>query len=188
MKSKSIAIILVLAVSGFASPAASFGQKPIKKTPAKKVSPERIEERNRSIEERLKITRPPSTNNFFIAPIEGNPDLFTILITDAEGHHASNMVPLKEVLIFEAIMKAAKDFARNEEAVGTDKPVTTRFFDKQAPAFTVDVMKHGSESRFFITFKSLTDTVTLDAGAIKRSDKEATAIFHDILYRVQAVK
>ena len=188
MKSKSIAIIFLLAVFSFGTPADSFAQKSHQKTAPKQPSPEEMESLRRKSEEHLKTTRPPSTDNFFIAPIEGNPDLFTVLITNAEGHHVSNTVPLKEVLIFEAILEAAKDFARSEESAGTAKPVTTRFFDKQAPAFAVDVMKQGAESRFFITLKNLTDTVTLDAGVIKRSNKDATAIFHDILYRVQAVK
>lgn len=188
MKFKSVAIMIFLFIFGLAAPSSLLGQKANQKTPSKLPSPEEMESMRRRNEELLRTTRPPSTDNFFIASIEGKPDIFSVLITDAEGHHASHTVPLREVLIFEAIMEAAKDFAKTEEAVGTNKPVTTRFFDKQAPSFMVDVTKQGNESRFFITLKSMTDTVTLDAGVVKRADKEATAIFHDILYRVQTAK
>ena len=190
MKTKAVTLILALVIFSIAAPVNSFGQKWSAQKEAKprprEYTAEELAEMSRRAEERRNINKTPSSDFFYISSVGGNPDALIIVLANADKNEVSQIFHIKQVLVFEALMNAAKEFAQTEESVGANKPLTTQFFDKQVPAFIVDVTKMGSESRFFITIKGFNNKVTLDAGAIKREDRETVTVFHDILSRLQA--
>jgi hypothetical protein len=125
--------------------------------------------------------KPPSGSSFYLAPIVDQPGNYTILITDENGRSASDQISTRELPVLEAILNAAKTFATNNESVGQNRAQTTRFSDDQLPRYVVDVAKAGNHSQFILKLNSLTGKVVLDAGSIKRTDREPSAMFHDIL-------
>ena len=132
--------------------------------------------------------KPPKGVSFYMAPIVETPGRFSLSFTDAEGRTLSGVYVQSQVDIFEAILAEAKKFAQTDEAVGLKKPTVTRLSDKKEPGFFVDVAKMGLQSQFFITVTYLGEFVTVEAGTIKRGDKNSTAMLYDILTRVQEVK
>ena len=126
-------------------------------------------------------TKPPSGASFYMAPIIEQPGNFTVLVTDEEGRSASDQISTRELPVLEAILETAKKFAASNEAVGQTRAQTTRFSDQQLPRYFVDVSKVGNQSRFQLRLDGLMGKVTLNAGAIKRTDREATSMLYDIL-------
>ncbi len=189
----SLALLIVLA------PITSLGQKsydPAQKQPRPKVekgvprdpsaaeiSTMRMEAKKHSKDKTVSA----EGTSFYISNVPQSTKRFTILMKNEDGLVLSGTYLLQHVLIFEAIMNEAKKFAQTEEAVGKDKPMITRFFDKQAPRFVVDVMKSAKESHFYVTIKNSTDQITADAGGFRRGDKGASPIFYDMLARVQEI-
>jgi hypothetical protein len=132
-------------------------------------------------------SKPPSGASFYMAPIVDQPGNFTILITDENGRSASDQISMRELPVLEAILSAAKTFATTNESVGQNRAQTTRFSDDQLPRYVVDVSKAGNQSQFVFKLNSLMGKVVLDAGSIKRTNREATAMLHDILDIVKKV-
>jgi hypothetical protein len=158
----------------------SSGQKSSGETQQKKVTPKPLTDAEL---EKLAATKskPPSGASFFMAPIVDQPGNFTVLVTDDNGINATDQISTRELPVLEAILDAAKAFALTNEAVGQKQPETTRFSDDQLPRYTVDVAKVGNRSQFILKFNGLMGKVTLDAGSIKRTDREPNVMFHDIL-------
>ena len=132
-------------------------------------------------------SKPPSGASFYMAPITEQPGNFTVLITDDDGRSASDQISMRELPVLEAILEAAKKFAANNESVGQTRVQTTRFSDDQLPRYIVDVSKIGNQSRFSVKLESLLGNVSLNAGSIKRTDREATTMLYDILDIVKKV-
>lgn len=170
----------VLLISVFSlMPGLSSGQ--VKSKPkSKELTPEEL------IEIERKAVRPPSGPVFYIAPIAEIPGRYSLVLTDHEGRHVSDSYADGQLIIFEAILTEAKKFAQTGESVGTTKPIITRFYDKKEPSFIVDVAKLRNISQFFITIKSLTGHLTVDAGSVKRGDEKSNPLLYTVLDRVQA--
>jgi hypothetical protein len=130
---------------------------------------------------------PPQGNGFYVAPIAETPLYASLIISDADNRSVTGNFLRAELRAFEAIILEAKKFAENEEAVGLAKPIYTRFFDKKAPSFIVDVGKVGNESHLYVTVKTLMGNLTVEAGTIKRGAANEAIFLDTILSRVQAL-
>src|SRR5689334_5576034 len=132
---------------------------------------------------------PPSGASFNLSLATGN-QFFTALLSDG-GKFVQESYTHNQLPVLEAIVETAKAFSMTEESVGVAKPITTRFSDDQLPSFTVDVVKTGKQSRFYITMKNRNGILTVDAGAIRRDkpdDPEITPLFLSILEQVKNAK
>lgn len=181
MQSKLIGIIMPVLVM-LVMPATPFGQKKQQpKRPPREITPEQTERMHKE------PTRPPSGASFYLEKIADSQNQFSLLFTDADGRTVAGSFHVNQLSLFEALLVAAGEFAETEEAVGTAaKPITTRFKDKKEPSFAVDVEKIGRQSRFYVSVNCLTGKLTLDAGSIKRGDKDRGSIlFLTILSRVK---
>lgn len=128
----------------------------------------------------------PSGAGFYISPIAEIPGRYSLVLSDSDGRHVSDSFAESQVVVLEAIMEEARKFALTDESAGTKKPVITRFYDKREPSFIVDVAKLRTYSQFFLTIKSLTTHLTVDAGTFKRGDEKAEVFFYKILSKVQS--
>lgn len=126
-------------------------------------------------------SKPPTGASFYMAPIIEQPGNFTVLVTDDNGRSTSDQISTRELPVLEAILDAAKTFALNNESVGQNRAQTTRFSDDQLPRYLVDVSKVGNKSQFILKLNSLMGRIALDAGSIRRTDREPTTMLHDIL-------
>jgi hypothetical protein len=133
--------------------------------------------------------RPPSGASFYLAPIPHLQNQYSMLLTDADNRAVAGTFMQSQIVTFQALVIAAREFAETNEGVGTiAKPVTTRFQEKDDPSFAIDVQKTATHSRFFVSMSSLAGRISLDAGAVKRGSKEQNdALFLKILPRVEAV-
>lgn len=133
--------------------------------------------------------RPPTGASFYLAPIPELRNQYSMLLTDADNRAVAGTFMQSQIVIFQALVIAAKEFAQTNEGVGTiAKPVTTRFQEKDEPSFAIDVQKTATHSRFFVSMSCVAGTIILDAGAVKRGSKEQDdALFLKILPRVEAV-
>ena len=182
MRSNTIFKSLGLLLIGLLLTSAAFGQnKRAGKAPAKDYSDEEL--LNMGMKAKVK---PPPPLGFKINPADHDPNLFTILLSDSVGKVVSSSLAMSKLPILSAIMKEAKTFSQTTEGVGAGKPLVTRFFDKQLPTVIVDVAKTGVTSRFYITLTGLTDTVTIDAGSFKRTEKKPNPYYFEILTRVES--
>lgn len=172
-------VLLVSAISLLMC--ASYAQEKQEKKKGRRPSQKELEKLSRKA-----TIHPPSGADFYIAPIAAIPGRFSLVLSDFDGRFVSDSFGEEQIMILEAIMVEARKFAQTDEAAGTTKPVITRFYDKKEPAFIVDVAKLRDRSQFFITIKSLTGHLTVDAGTIKRGDEKASPFFYTILSRVQA--
>jgi hypothetical protein len=181
MQSKLIGIIMPVLVV-LVMPATPFGQKKQQPNrPPREITPEQMERM------RKETTKPPTGASFYLEKIADARNQFSLLFTDADGRTVAGSFHVNQLSLFEALLVAAGEFAETEEAVGTAaKPITTRFKDKKEPSFAVDVEKIGRQSRFYVSVNCLTGKLTLDAGAIKRGDKDrGNILFLTILSRVK---
>jgi hypothetical protein len=181
MQSKLIGIIMSVLVL-VVVPATPLGQKKQQpKRPPREITHEQIERMHKE------PTRPPTGASFYLEKIADARNQFSLLFTDADGRTVAGVFYVNQLSLFEALLVAASEFADTQEAVGTAaKPITTRFKDKNEPSFTVDVEKIGRQSRFYVSVNCLTGKLTLDAGAIKRGDKDrGNILFLNILSRVK---
>jgi hypothetical protein len=130
--------------------------------------------------------RPPTTGAAFqISPIESVKGVCHALLVDGENRTFEDFIPLDKLPLLEAIITEARKFGLTEESVGTTKPVTTRFSDKQVPNFVVDVSKQGKQTHFYVTMQSKVGKITVDAGVIKRGDPNATAFLYEMLAKIE---
>lgn len=131
---------------------------------------------------------PSKGSSFQIAPVDNSKGMYLALLADEEGRTLTEFFQFDKLPILEAIVAEAKKFGLTEEAVGGAKPLTTRFSDKQVPNFVVDVSKITKQTHFYVTVKTQRGKITIDAGAIKRGDPDATALLFDMLGKLQEVK
>lgn len=184
MELKSIMRWPALLISVSILSAVCFAQDVEKKTgPIKDLSEKELRKLDKG-----KLRPPTVAASFYIQPIVERPGYFSVLLTDPDNRALADSFALSQLEVLEAILVEAKNFAFTEEAVGTNKPSYTRFFDKKEPSFIVDVGKFRDQSQFFLTIKGLTGRITVEVGTIKRSEKESRALLFDILTRVQAAK
>lgn len=130
--------------------------------------------------------RPPSSGpSFFIGPIEGS-QLFSVLLADGSGRSVSGSFNEHQIEVFEAVLQAAKDFALNDESVGTSAPITTRLMEQHEWSLFVDVSKVNKQSRLYVSLVSVSGRMTAPAGEITRGGKnEQAPLLFDILSRVR---
>lgn len=155
-------------------------RKPVERSPTEEQLSKRYKEKVKPV--------PKSGPTFFLSPIEDGPGRFSLLVSDGAGRTVSEAYVTSQLEIFEVVMLEAKNFAQNEEGVGVSKPQITRFYDKNEPSFLIEVAKMGDRSQFYVTVKSLTSQITIDAGTITRKDPAPKGFFFDILQRLRAVK
>lgn len=125
--------------------------------------------------------------SFSLNRLPENPRRYSLIISDADEHNMSGTFSVEQLQILRAIMTEAEKFAVTAEAVGGKEPITTRFIDKNEPAFLCDVQKNGMESAFFLTLTTEIGRVTLNAGKIIRSTKREQGIFFELLSRLEAI-
>jgi len=184
MQSKIFTVALGFLLIGLVFTSAALGQdKRSGKAPPKQYTDEELLQMSMKAK-----VNPPSPLAFRIAVADYDPNLFTILLSDASGKVLTSPFEMSKLGILSAILTEAKAFSQTAEAVGTGKPMTTRFFDKQLPTVMVDVAKLGDTSRFYITLKSPREIVTIDAGTLRRSDKKASPYFFQIVDWVDSAK
>jgi hypothetical protein len=148
----------------------------------------------KQIELDQKAAKLPSGPDFYIEAVPGLGIQYSILLTDSNNRSVPSTFIRQQIEIFEALLLAGKEFALNEEEVGTpSKPKITRFMDKHEKSFIIDVQKVGDRSHFFLTIDSLFGRLTVDAGAIRRGNKksgedEPEPLYYKIITRVQTAK
>ena len=116
-----------------------------------------------------------------------NPRQYSLIISDDDEHVVSGAFSIEQLQILRAIMMEAEKFAFSEEGVGAKEVITTRFMDKQEPAFIIDVQKVGNQSLFFLTLNTETGRTTWEAGKTIRSSRREDGFFFDLLSRLESV-
>jgi hypothetical protein len=129
---------------------------------------------------------PTAASAFQITPIPAMKETCLALLVDGENRTLEEFILFEKLPILEGIITEAKKFGLTEESVGTSKPVTTRFSDKQFPQFVVDVAKQGKQTHYYVTMQNRVGKITLDAGVIKRDDPNATAFLYEMLTKIQS--
>jgi len=125
--------------------------------------------------------------SFSLVPLPENPKRYSLSISDEDEHSLSGSFSADQLQILRAIMAEAEKFALTSEATATKEPVTTRFMDKQEPAFIVDVQKSGNQSLLFLTLKTEIGRMTWEAGRIIRSTRREEGFFFDLLTRLESI-
>jgi hypothetical protein len=116
-----------------------------------------------------------------------NPRQYSLIISDDDEHVFSGGFSIEQLQILRAIMVEAEKFAFSEEGVGAKEAITTRFMDKQEPAFIVDIQKVGNQSQFFLTLNTESGRMTWEAGRTIRSSRREDGFFFDLLSRLESV-
>jgi hypothetical protein len=135
----------------------------------------------------VKSQQDPSEVSFVLSRLPEDPRRYSLLISDADEHNMSGTFSVDQLQILRAIMVEAEKFALTADSAGVKEPITTRFLDKNEPAFVCDVQKTGMESAFFLTLTSEIGRMTLSAGKIIRSTRREQGIFFDLLSRLEAI-
>src|SRR5205085_8065473 len=124
---KSIATVFALALLAGAaatSPAAQTRKPP--KTPAPSAPPAMPIQRQP--DPATQGQQPPSGANFYIEPIRGQKIQYSVLLTDNANRSVPGTFMRGQIDVFEALLLSGKEFALNEEEVGTPgQPKVTRF-------------------------------------------------------------
>jgi hypothetical protein len=132
-----------------------------------------------------KGAKPPSGASFYIAPLDADPNRFSVLIQDADGRAVADTFLRSQILLLEDILLEARKFADTEEAIGK----TSRFAADEDRSFIVDVQKSTTQSHFYFSIHCPLGKLTVDVGAIRRGDKNPPEIlFTTMITRVQAAK
>jgi hypothetical protein len=124
--------------------------------------------------------------NFSLSQSSEDRTQFNLIIYESEEQSVSGLFSIQQLKILQAIMSEAEKFSLTQEGAGTDKPNTIRFYDKQERAFIVDVQKLGTRSEFFFTLETEIGRLTVNAGAINRSNKREEGFFFRLLDKVEA--
>jgi hypothetical protein len=127
----------------------------------------------------------PQEISFSLIQVPENPKQYTLAISDTDERAVSGLFSVDQLQILRAIMIEAEKFAMTAEAVGAKQPITTRFKDKQEPAFVVDVQKDANQTRLFFTLKTEIGRLTWDAGRIIRSTRREEGFFFSLLSRLE---
>jgi hypothetical protein len=125
--------------------------------------------------------------SYNLTQLPENPRQYSLVISDADERSISGSFSIDQLQILRAIMVEAANFAMTGEAAGTKEPITTRFMDKQEPAFIVDVQKVGIQSLLFLTLKTEIGRLTLTAGKATRSTRREDGFFFGLLSRLESV-
>jgi len=174
--------LVVLGVFTLLLSTTGFGQQKSKPAP-RELTPKEL----REIERRA--IRAPSGAGFYIAPIEGGRGLFSVLLTDANGKSVTGTFTLQQVEVFEAVLEASKEFALNNDKVGSGTPIVTRLMEQHEWSLFVDVSKIGDESRLYVSLVTPTGKLTTEAGQINRASKKPpSALLLKMLSQVQEAK
>ncbi len=131
--------------------------------------------------------KPASTARFSLDQNSESLTDFALILSDGEERSVSGTLFIGQLYTFRELLLEARKFAFTEEAVGKDEPITTRFSNKDERAFTIDVSKRGNQSQFFVTIKTLIGSMTVDAGAVNRSDKKEEGLLFEMLKRVEVM-
>lgn len=180
MKSKRTIKMVAVIILSLATPSASSAQ------------PMKLEQtaRQSSATAPRKVDQGPIKSSlgetFAISPSLESPTNFNVVISDGDERVISGEFSLEKLQMIREIMNEAKTFAFSEEAVGKGEPITTRFSSARARGFVVDVSKLDNQSQFYITLKTPSGLITVDAGAIRRNEKKGEGFFFDILARVES--
>lgn len=124
---------------------------------------------------------------FTLAPLPENPKAYSLSISDDSERSISGSFSVDQLQILRAVMVEAEKFAMTAEGVGAKEPITTRFMDKQEPAFVVDVQKEGNQSLLFLTVKTEIGRLTWRAGRLIRSTRREEGFFFDLLTRLESI-
>jgi hypothetical protein len=135
----------------------------------------------------VRAAQEPADVSFVLNRVSENSTMYSLVISDTDERVISGTFSLERLQILRAIMIEAEKFAMTSEAVGAKEPITTRFLDKQEPAFVCDVQKIGMESAFFLTLMTDNGRSTLNAGRLIRSTRREEGIFFDILSRLETI-
>lgn len=130
--------------------------------------------------------RSTSGESFHLAPSLDAPSKFNLIVSAGDESVISGVFTVEQIQAIYAVLEETSRFAFSEEAVGAREPVTTRFSSEAAPGFAVDVTKFDNQSQFFITISTSIGHITLDGGAVKRSEKKEEGFFFDILSNVKS--
>jgi hypothetical protein len=125
--------------------------------------------------------------SFVLNRLPENHRLYSLVISDTDEHVISGTFSVEQLQILRAIMIEAEKFALTSESVGSKEPITTRFLDKQEPAFVCDVEKLGMESAFFLTLTTENGRNTLNAGKMIRSTRRQQGFFFNLLSQLDAL-
>jgi len=128
----------------------------------------------------------PQGSNYSLTKLPEDSNQYSLVLSDGDEQTISGNFSIDQLQKLRAVMIEAERFARNDEAVGTTSPVTTRFSDKRERAFIVDVEKLGFQSRLFFTLKTEIGRITLTAGRIVRSTKREEGFFFELLSRLES--
>jgi hypothetical protein len=115
-----------------------------------------------------------------------NPRQYILVVSDEDEQTIAGSFSVDQLQILRSIMLEAEKFALTGEAAGTTQPITTRFMDKQEPAFVFDVQKLGTQSSLFFTFKTEIGRKTWMSGRINRSTRREEGFFFDLLSRLES--
>lgn len=125
--------------------------------------------------------------SFTLTQLPENKRQYSLAISDTNERGNSGSFSVDQLQILRAIIVEADKFALNSEEVGTKEPITTRFMDKQEPAFIVDVQKVGDQSLLFLTLKTPLGRLTFEAGRVIRTTRRREGFFFDLLLRLESV-
>jgi len=125
--------------------------------------------------------------SFSVAPSPENPKMYSLAISDDNERSISGSFSAEQLQILRAIMVEAEKFALAGEPAGTKDAGTTRFMDKQEPAFIVDVQKSANQSLLFLTLKTEIGRMTWEAGKIIRSTRREEGFFFDLLTKLESI-
>ena len=125
--------------------------------------------------------------SFTLTRLPENPKQYSLVISDTNERSISGSFSVDQLQILRAIIVEADKFALTGEAVGTKESITTRFMDKQEPAFIVDVQKVGNQSLLFLTLKTAIGRMTMEAGRVIRTTRREEGFFLDLLSRLESV-
>jgi hypothetical protein len=115
------------------------------------------------------------------------PSRYSLVISDSDEHVISSTFSMSQLETLNAVLLEAEKFALNEEGVGTNEPLTTRFQNKNEQGFTVDVEKFRNMSRLFLTLTTDGTNQTAEAGRVNRSTRREVGFFFDLVSRIESM-
>jgi hypothetical protein len=124
---------------------------------------------------------------FNLTRVSENPAHYSLVISDSDEHVISGNFSLFQLETLKAVLLEAEKFALNEESVGTNEPVTTRFLDKNEQGFSVDVEKYRNQSRLFLNLTADANSQTAEAGRVNRSTRREVGFFFDLASRLESM-
>jgi hypothetical protein len=112
---------------------------------------------------------------------------YSLVISDSDEHVIASALSISQLETLKAVLLEAEKFALNEEGIGANEPMTTRFQDNKEQGFTVDVEKFRNQSRLFLTLTSDANSQTAEAGRINRSTRREIGFFFDLVSRLESM-